>query len=156
MSVATHRTALVALLNTVPDIGRVHGFQRYVREENAFKAVYLYTAPPMTPHLRGWQVSHTSEQRRTLGLGRVLRKHGWTVRGYLTLNDEEQSELVFDGLCEAVADAYEADPTLGGVCTAEMYGDEPDGVQKLDAGPVVFCGVLCHSAVLQLQTWGYS
>ena len=156
MSVATHRAALVGLLNGVPGIGRVHEYQRYSREESTFRSLYLWGEPPMQPHLRGWQVSHPSEERRTLGVSRVLKKHSWALRGYLVLNDEFASELVFDGLCEAVADAYQADPTLGGVCAAEMWGDGPDGVQKLDAGPVLFCGVLCHSAVLQLETWEYA
>lgn len=156
MSVATHRAALVSLLNSVPDIGRVHEYQRYSREENTFRGLYLFNAPPMQPHLRGWQVSHTGQERRTLGVGRVLKQHFWTLRGYLVLNDGFASELVFDDLCEAIADAYQADPTLGGVNTAEMFGDGPDGVQKRDAGPVLFCGVLCHSAVLQLETWEYA
>ncbi|MDP3224281.1 MAG: hypothetical protein Q8M96_14215, partial [Rubrivivax sp.] len=93
MSVATHRAALVALLHSVPDIGRVHEFQRYSREESVFRSLYIYDAPPMLPHLRGWLVSHTDQERRTLGIGRVLIKNAWTVRGYLVFNDEHRSEL---------------------------------------------------------------
>ncbi len=155
MSVAAHRAALVALLQGVPDVGRVHEFERYLREESRMQELYVWSASGGMPHLRGWYVGNCRTERTTIGLGRVLLKHTWPIRGYLVFNDEERSSVVFDDLCEAIGAAHEADRTLGGVSTAEEIGGGPDGVQKLEAGPVLFCGVLCHSALLQLQTWEY-
>lgn len=154
MSAATHRAALVALIQSVPEVGRVHAYQRYAREEAAFQAHYLYTLAGGKKQLRGWQVSRVSVVERTVGVGRVLNEHSWQIRGYLALEDALASELVFDDLVEDIRAAFRADPTLGGVSTAEPIGDE-DGIQMRDAGPVIFCGVLCHSALLTLQTREY-
>lgn len=156
MSVATHRAAIVAMLQAVPNIGRVHQSVRYVREESKFRAAYEWALPGGLPHLRGWHVGSCTTERRSWGMGRVLLKHTWPIRGYLVFNLDEESLLVFDDLCEAVGVAHEADRTLGGVSTAEELGGETSGVQKLEAGEVTFCGVLCHSALLQLETWEYA
>lgn len=153
MSLATVRTALVALLRAVPNVGVVHDYQRYVREEDKFRQLYVYSGAGIDPHVRGWQLSNTDIQERSLGMGRVLNGFTWAIRGYLSLKDDTATELQFDALCEAIRAAYRANPTLGGVCTAESLDGGPDGIQKLGAGPVLFCGVLCHSALLQLTTW---
>jgi hypothetical protein len=155
MSVDTIRAALVAMIERVPLIGQVHDYQRYAREEADFRRLYEWQMPSGDLHLRGWQISHVACTERTLGIGRVLKKHTWRIRGYLGLNDGYASEKVFDGLCEAIAGEYRLDETLGGTCTAEAVGEDDDGVQKLDAAPVLFCGVLCHSATLELRTWEY-
>lgn len=156
MSVALHRAALVAMLQRVPDVGRVHEYERYLREEARMQELYVWAAPGGMPHVRGWYVGNCRTRRRTLGLGRVLLRHTWPIRGFLVLNDEERSSIVFDDLCEAIGAEHEADRTLGGVSTAEELGSDVDGVQKLEAGPALFCGVLCHSALLQLETWEYT
>ena len=60
MSLATHRAAIVALLGGVADIGQVHAFERYAREESAFRTLYLYTPAGGEQQVRGWQVSNTA------------------------------------------------------------------------------------------------
>lgn len=152
MSLATHRTALVALLNGVANIGRVHAYQRYARAEADFAALYLHTLPDGAKQLRGWQVSNVEIEEKTLGVGRVVVRYGWRMRGYMALADAQATELAFDSLVEDVRAAYRADPTLGGAAEVD---DELDGIQKLDAGPVLFCGVLCHSALLGVKTKEY-
>lgn len=157
MSLATHRAALVALWRTVPGIGRVHEYQRHARTEGEFRAHYLHTLPDGTQQLRGWQLSNPAISERSPGVGRVLCGYTWVWRGYLAWDDAKATELTFDALVEAARSAFRADPTLGGVATAEAGPEDGlDGVQKADAGPVLFCGVLCHSAVLRLTTWDYA
>ena len=155
MSAATHRAALVALITAVPDAGRVHDYERFAREEAAFRAHYLHTLPGGAKQLRGWQISRAAVAERLVGVGRWLVEHSWRVRGYMALDDAAATELVFDGLVESLRAAFRADPTLGGLSTAGPVGDE-DGIQMRDAGPVMFCGVLCHSALLTLQTREYA
>lgn len=154
MSAATHRAALVALIAAVPGVGVVHDYQRYTRSEAEFRQLYVATIAGQ-PQLRGWHVSRTSVRERSLGLGRNLVQHGWTIRGYMALADAEQSELTFDGLVEAIRAAYRANPTLGGLATGEPLGTD-DGIQVADMGPANFAGVLVHAAVLTLQTTEYA
>ena len=152
MSLATHRAAIVALLGGVADIGQVHAFERYAREESAFRTLYLYTPAGGEQQVRGWQVSNTAIDEHSNGRGRVVNTYTWRIRGFMSLADAQASELTFDALGEAVRAAYRADPTLGGIAQPD---DTLDGIQKADAGPVLFCGVLCHSALLNLNTREY-
>lgn len=153
---ATVRAALLEMVATVPAIGRVHDRARYVRLPSDMLRHYIYAPPDGVEHVRGWHLQNTAIEERTLARGRVLNKFDWQLRGYMSFSDELASELVFDELVEGVRAVFRADPTLGGVCSAEAYGEQPDGMQKADAAPVMFCGVLCHSAVLTCSTWKYT
>lgn len=157
MSHAEIRDALGALIAFVPDMGNVHTYERYVREEGKFRDLYLYTPASGIEQLRGWWMRRVSTQESTLGIGRNMEVHTWQIRGYMALNDFESSEHEFDALIEALRDAVRADPTLGGVCEQSPLGegDATDGLQVVDSGPVLFCGVLCHSALLEIRTWSY-
>lgn len=156
-----HRAAIVAALASVPEIGIVHDRERHADSNAQFVAQYLYTPPPGSvpaePHIRGWWLRRSATAERSPNLRRTVNVHTWTVRGYLAFRDDDATELVLDGLVEQLRAMVRADPTLGGACQpGPLAGDDDtDGVQVVDAGPVVFAGVLCHSVVLQLRTWSY-
>ncbi len=160
-TVAQIRTALVAKLAAVPHIGHVHDRERYSREEVKFRQLYLYTPeagePITTPHLRGWWVRRTETVESQANIGRTRNEHSWLIRGFMALDDDAGSELVFDALVEAARAAVRADLTLGGVCQPGPIGgaDSETGLQVLDMRPVTFAGALCHSAELQLTTWSH-
>jgi hypothetical protein len=156
-NLAPIRAALLALVRAVPDIGQVHDRERYIREEAKFRQLYLVNQASTEPQLRGWWLRRARTQESTLGIGRNVEVHTWHLRGYMALADETSTELVFDGLIEDLRDALRADPTLGGVCEQSPLSDggNTDGLQLLESGPVLFCGVLCHSALLELRTWSY-
>jgi hypothetical protein len=87
-----------------------------------------------------------------LGSYNVLNR--WRISGFMSLEDSSASEIVFDNLVEAVCDAFRSDETLGGLIAGTVM-DSPNvaGIQVEDSGPVMFAGVLCHSARLVLYTW---
>lgn len=161
MSLEIIRAAIVAKAQAVPDFGRVHAYERYVREEKAFRDLYLVERADGTDLLAGWWLRRTATEELGIAIRRTVDVHTWQLRGYRALNDAEASELAFDASIEALRDAVRADPTFGGVCEPEPTGgaygssNEPQYVAVQDAGPVMFCGVLCHSAVLQLKTWSF-
>lgn len=153
---AQHRAAIVALLASVPDIGIVHDRERYAANEAAFRDLYLYRSGTPEAQLRGWWVRRVATFEASPHVGRTLNVHTWSIRGYTAFRDGEATELVFDALIEQFRALVRTDPTLGGACEVGPLGEnEPDGVQVTDAGPVMFAGVLCHSALLQLKTWSY-
>lgn len=157
-TLAAIRAAIVAMHQAVPGVGQVHDRERYLRTEDKFSELYVYDpAGGAARQLRGWWWRRVSTEEKTIGTGTTMNVHTWQCRGYMALNDAEASELAFDELIEAFRAAVRADPSIGGVCEQSPYmdGDGTDGVQVVDAGPVTFCGVLCHSAVLQLRTWSY-
>lgn len=152
-AVQTHRTALAALIAAVPGAGVVHAYEPYSKTQSEFQAAYIWTAPDTTKQLRGWHLRRTATRERELGVGRTLNAHTWRITGYMALDDNGATELVFDELVEAIRQAYRLDPTLGGA--AQLSPAEGAGIDVPDSKPVVFCGVLCHSATLQLTTHAY-
>lgn len=150
---ATIRAAIVATLQSVPDVGRVYDRERFAKNEKEFRD--LYKAGDL---LLGWHVRRRATRESSDALGRWTVTHEWQVRGFRALDDAGASELAFDGLIEATRDAFRADESLGGVVDTTVLGDGPDdpaGLQLLESGPVMFCGVLCHGARLALFTRHY-
>lgn len=157
-TLADSRAALLALLRAVPAVGVVHDHERYASNEAGFKAAYLHThgatgvdAFDVEPHIRGWYLRRTGTAETTVN-GRIFNEHTWTIRGYLSFKDAIGSELIFDELIERMRDAVRQSTTLGlpGLVGAKPF--EERGMQVESAGPVLFAGVLCHSAALQLKT----
>lgn len=150
---ALHRAALVALFAAVPDVGAVHDHEPYARTEVAFRELYAWPVGDGTTQLRGWFLRRTATRERELGVGRTLNVHTWQLRGFMALDSAAGSEPAFDELIEAMRQAYRANPTLSGV--AALSPAEGAGIDVTDSRPVMFCGVLCHSALLTLTTHAY-
>lgn len=134
------REAIVAKLRTIPDIGTVHDRERYARDDAALREIYV-----AGDQLLGWHVRRVG-RRETGDWNEVISE--FEIRGFLAFDDDGASELQFDDLLDAIFDAWRADPTLDG---AFMYGaSDGSAVPVLaDSGPVMFAGVLCHSARLR-------
>lgn len=156
-TVAEVRAAIAAAARAVPGFGQVHEYERYVRDEAKFKQLYTFTPSNGPLQLRGWWLRRVRTVERSPHIGRVINVHDWRLRGYMSLADADASELEFDRLIESFRDAVRADPTFGGVCIPgdQVDGDAESGVQVEDLNPVLFCNVLCNSAVLSLKTWSY-
>ena len=152
-TVQDHRTALAALVAAVPSVGRVHPYEPYAKTQGDFQAHYIWTAPDTSKQLRGWHIRRTATRERALGLGRTLNAHTWRITGYMALDDNGATEPVFDELVEAIRRAYRLDPVLGGA--SQLGPADGAGIDVTDSKPVVFCGVLCHSATLQCTTHAY-
>ena len=157
-TLADSRGALLTLLRAVPAVGVVHPHERFADNESGFKKAYLYTHTDFDadefqhePHIRGWYIRRTGTAETT-GNGRILNQHTWTIRGYLSFKDAIGSELIFDELIERMRDAVRVDGSLGlpGLIGSGPF--EERGVQVASAGPVLFAGVLCHSAALEFKT----
>ncbi|WP_230680869.1 hypothetical protein [Paracidovorax cattleyae] len=150
-----HRAAIVAALQSVPQIGIVHDRERYADGEAKFRSLYLYTPAGGAPEVRGWWLRRSATREHSPSVARALNAHTWSIRGYMSFRDDDATELVLDGLVEQFRSVVRADPTLGGVVQPGPLDSQEDGVQVMDAGPVRFAGLICHSAVLQLTTWSY-
>jgi hypothetical protein len=143
------RDAIAAKMATVPNIGKVHVFERFAKAEKEFKAFYEYQG-----QIRGWNIRRItrSENSQALGISNVVNK--WRISGFMSMSDADHSELVFDDLIEAVCEVFRADETLGGLIAGKwLQNPNVAGIQVEDSGPVMFSGVLCHSARLILYTW---
>ena len=157
-TLAASRGALLAVLQAVPAVGVVHPCERYASSESGFRQAYLYThmAPDIdafgqAPHIRGWYMRRAATSEVNAN-GRILNEHTWTVRGYMVFKGDIDSELIFDELVERLRDAVRVNASLGlpGLLGASVADER--GVQVASAGPVMFAGLLCHSAALEVKT----
>ncbi|URX63257.1 hypothetical protein KR767_04090 [Luteibacter anthropi] len=143
------RSAIVAKIQSIPDVGVVHAYERYATAMDKLKSLYV---APGGDRLLGWFVRRQAiAESSANGRARIVDTT-WRVQGVMALNDSDRSELLFDDLIEALRDAFRIDTTLGGLCKAPIPAGEPAGLQLIDAGTVMFAGVLCHGARLALRT----
>ena len=155
MSSALIRTAIAAILSTVPDVGAVHEFERHAKNENELKALYM---SPDLNIIRGWFVRREAQQTVGLHHDRDVRVIKWVLMGWSVFDDKTASEVAFDSLIDQIIDTFKADDTLGGTVAqcSEPVADGLAGIQVEDQGPVQFAGVLCHAARLTLTTVNYT
>ena len=145
-TIAQIRAAIVAKLAAVPEIGVVHDYERWAKREADFAVLYVSGG-----QVRGWHVRKLSTRRQSPARGRYIVTHRWQIRGFMALDDAAATEKTFDDLVEAVELAFQADTDLGGVVGITIVDDEA-GIQVVESIPVLFAGVLCHSARLILNT----
>ena len=139
------RSAIVTTLSSIPGIGQVHAYERYAQNDAGMKLFYGNA----DGQLRGWFVRRKTIKETRQGGAKELVS--WQIRGYMSLSDATQSEILFDDLIDSIRAAFRANRTLNGTVRVIIY-DEGDGLQVQDTGPVLFAGVLCHAATLVLST----
>lgn len=150
MSLTAIRAAIKAKLLTVTGIGQVHDYERYAKTNNELAALYASGG-----RLLGWHFYREATAEEDLNNGEVRRLFQWKLRGFMSLDDDDASGILFDNLVELIATAFRTDPTLGGVCLANKNLDHefgPSGIQVDSITPVMFANVLCHRAELSLIT----
>lgn len=142
------RNAIAVRIAAVPNVGKVHAFERFAKAEKEFRTLYESSGK-----ILGWNVRRVTKKTASPALGRWQVTNGWQIKGFMSLDDAGNSELVFDNLVEEIGEAFRLDETLGGLIDGTVL-DSPDvsGIQVDDSGPVMFAGVLCHSARLALYT----
>lgn len=143
------RDAIKTTMNGVAGIGIVHGYERYSKEQADFQTLFVTAAV-----LKGWTIRRTAKREISPARGRNNIENIWAIRGFMGFDDANASEQAFDDLIEDIGDAFRADETLGAVVSSTVV-DGLAGIQLESSEPVMFAGVLCHSARLRLGTRHY-
>ena len=136
------RTVIAAVLAGL-DAGPVHQFERYMKEKRSL--VDAYTAGD---RLQGWYI-----QRRSFLTanpqpdGTVLVTTRWRIRFFMALKDDDKSELIFDDLLDAALAATAESSEL-----QKVVRRLSQPLRLEEEGPVLFAGVLCHSADMSLES----
>lgn len=145
------RAAIVAEMSAITGIGIVHDYERYAAREGDFRTLYLYDLGAGEKQIRGWYVRRRSTVQTREVMGSHEDIHQWLIRGFMAIDDAAASEKAFDTLIEAVRERFRVNNNLGGVINS-IYSPEGKGVELAESQPVLFGGVLCHSARLHLST----
>ena len=144
------RTAIKSVIDGVSDIGVVHAYERYADNKSEFKTLYMQEISSVN-QVRGWFIRRMTRKESSEYEGRTKVIMSWRIQGYMGFVDADESELAFDALLDALVAAFRSDDTLGGVVDSTIVGQDA-GLQLEDSGPVLFAGVLCHSARGRLMT----
>ncbi|MFN3302796.1 MAG: hypothetical protein ACK44A_03650 [Roseateles sp.] len=152
-AVATHRQAIVALMEGLPAAGVIHPEEPFAKTQAAFQAAYLWEDPTGEKQLRGWFVVRVRTRELQPSLGRNVNAHTWKLQGFMALN-YPGSGIEWDGVVEQLRTRFRDDPRLGGVAEPPPLG-QPSGCQVIGSAPVMFAGVLCHATQLELTTYAY-
>ena len=112
------QTAIVALLNTVSNVGNVVAYKIRAVDETTFQSIMVYTISG-TKYIRAWEVLWTGVQDVRAGdegvpLGHVLRRHTFTINGMVGY-DEADSDATFNELVTSVMDKLTQTYRLSGV-----------------------------------------
>jgi len=129
----------------------VHEYERYTRNMSDLVAMYK-SGDADNPRLHGWYVRLVATKEVFVNVSRWSIWHTWRMRGFMALDDADQTELLFDDAIEAIRDDFREDMDLGGLVAECVAENGESGVQMISSGPVMFAGVLCHSAELGLTT----
>lgn len=144
MSEATIREQIYTILSGLTDIGKVYDYERWAVDWATFINLFK-TRVGTTDQIRGWEINRKAVKGKTSAFETEESTHSYVIRGYLGLNDANETEKTFNGLVEAVRDAFRDHPTLN--AAAEYHG----GIQAEVIEPRMFGGVLCHYAELVLE-----
>lgn len=151
-TLSTIRAAIKTKLQGVANIGVVHDYERFASRESDFQTLYKDT---VSGRILGWNFYREATLEEELSIGDVRRVHTWRIHGFMGLDDADATGKTFEDLIEAIATAFRADPTLGGVVLANKDLDDEFGqvgIQVDQVDTVMFAGVLCHRARLRLLT----
>lgn len=140
------KTKIKEKLEGVTGIGNVYDYERYANKTSEFKTLYVNSGK-----INGWHFRRTKRKDTQPYIGRREIVQEWTIRGFISLDDAGETEKTFDALIDNIIDAFFADDTLGGIIDT-MIVNNNIGIQLLNSQPVMFAGVLCHSAELQFST----
>jgi hypothetical protein len=143
MTTATDiRAAIVAKVQAVAGIGKVHAYERFAVQQSKLKELYAFE-----DRILGWNVSRASFKKTMIGDGLFLVRSNWKVRGFMSLDDARETELLFDALADQLQAKLANDPTFN-----KLAAWVPDYELKAELEPVMFCGILCHSATITFDS----
>lgn len=135
------RNAIVAKLTAITGIGKVHGYERYAAQQSKLKDLF-----EINGRILGWVVRRSGFKKTAIADAIFTVRSQWSVRGYMSLDDAAQTEILFDTLADLLQATLANDPTFG------IASWVPDYELKAVLEPVMFFGVLCHSATITFDT----
>ena len=148
------RTTIVAMLRAIPDIGIVHERERYASDLGKLREFYSWQPSDArsAKQVRGWFLRRVDKNENHIGNYKYDIENTWEIKGFMSFNDEMQSEIIFDGLVESISQVFQKPIALNQVQNATKQGVVAHGIELINSQPVNFTGVLCHSATLKLIT----
>lgn len=139
----------VAIMETVPDIGKIHKYLRMGRDEKAFRDFFVTTVNDIT-EVRGWLVTVKRKGSRRGPTATLFQEYNVKLLGYMGLDDARQTEITFGSLIEELMVKLDAKQRLGDVAVSTPAVVDAGPSQNIVRDYIKLSGVLCHYAELDL------
>lgn len=141
------RSAIVAVLGAIPDIGAVEDRERFIVDPSKYLDLFKVTIGGAV-QIRAWMVlRETAVPVSNSVFGEEHRRHGFVLYGVLGFQDNADTYGTMQALCDQVMAAFDVQTTLStpgvivravGPCSLRSFRTEQFG------------SVLCHAAELYL------
>jgi len=142
MSESTVRAKIYGLVSSVSGIGKVYDYERWAADWGTFIELFK---DPATGTILGWELGRRAAPAEYISNAEELTTHEYTIKGYMAVNDSDESEKTFNGKIEDIRTKFRYNSTLDGL--AEMAG--PVKVERIDTR--WFGRVLCHYGELSIS-----
>ena len=141
MSLSAVRAKIKEKLESIPNIGVVHDYQRWTRDRATFKALFVKSGK-----LNAWWIewNDTPEADEGEFANTINRVHHFIIRGVYALKDSAASDKEFDLLVEAVLNELSSNRTLNG--TAQVAQPAILGANSEE----MFSEVLSHTCSIDV------
>ncbi len=140
MSESAIRTQIYTILSGVTNIGKVYDYERWIIDWGTFINLFKDSEGKIL----GWDIGRKAPITED---ETSIKKHTYSIKGYMGLKDADGTEKDFNELIESVASAFRSNKMLNG----SALGHDFIQVEILDVR--MFGGVLCHFAELTLTVY---
>lgn len=133
---------LKTTISQVANTGIIHSYQRNINDQQRFEK---YCFDKASGRISSWMISRESMGDIQASNVANTRVHSYVLRGYMGVNDDNQTELIFQRSIDAIANAFTPQGSLSS--TVELIRP----VQARQIAFVELHGVLCHYAELAID-----
>jgi hypothetical protein len=145
-----------AIMGNIAHIGQVHPYIRFANTEAGMQDKFKdpegnpYAATGGQPdRIKFWSITRSSTQSVDKNVSANMDVHTLTIRGWMSLDDANNSELEFQGLVELVRQTFKGNRKLNGTAFYSAPMQAPSVMSGAIGGFVV------HYAELTLQVQVY-
>lgn len=130
--------AVKATMLTVTNIGNVYDYVRWYKDWPAMLSLFKVTSP--STQIRFWDISRVSTSETNKVSKENDRSYTFRIRGFMSLDDSDETEKTFQLLLEEVCTKFRNKPTFG----STVVNVQP--VQINNVSHAMVGDVLCHMA----------
>ena len=135
-------TAVKDKLSGITNIGVVYDYERFSAHWNEYLNQFKYTDADLGDTIKGWVITRRSTAESNITVASNSRVHTVIIRGFLALNDADETEKKFQELIETICDEFRDDIQVDGTA----FLSEP--IQLTVQEPREFGSVIVHYAEL--------
>ena len=129
-------------LSTVDNIGRVYPFQRNIADAQKLKELCW---DPQQERIATWWISREGWRDEQSSNIENTRSSVFVLIGVMAVEDDKQTELIFQKVCDDVATEFRAQTSLNSAVELTRP------LQARLIGYSTFAGILCHTAQLTME-----